>query len=387
MKAIMEDSRGSVLILVAWIFAIIGVIASFLLYRSELEWAAVANLERNTQARQLAEEILQERLTILREDDTENDSMDDAWFEGDGYFQYERDGYEVTIKIEDEGSKPNLNLLGLDELQLFGLDDEQMESLLDWIDLDNDTRPAGAEVDYYQSLTPGYKPRNGFISTLREVLAVKNGQDTYGEIAPYCTVFGKYNINILTGENLENLLLSSGFEKIWVERMVSDFKSYRANKFFNNEDDLRQLSAVSLEKLEQLRPLLTVTGIININFISEKGLKVILEKIGYGTDLAARIINRRREAPFIEIAEAQSFFSNRRMPIKVEYYFATVSTIIRYQIWLNKGKHTYYLETVQERILDNEEWKLYPLSWCFLRNQEAPELPEPPEIDTENGEE
>lgn len=389
MKVFIKDSRGSVLILVAWVFAIIGIIAAFLLYRSELEWAAVVNLERNTQARQLAEEILQERLALLREDDTKTDNMADVWFEDDGYFQYEQNGYQVTVKIEDESSKPNLNLLDLDELQYLKLDGEQVEPLLDWIDLDSELRPAGAETEYYQSSTPSYKPRDGFLSSIREILAVKNGQEIYPEIAPYCTVFGKYNINVLTELKLENLLLSSGFEKSWTERMVNDVKAYRSTKEFDHYDELRQLSAVSLEKLDELRPLLTLSGIININFINETGLRMILKKTGYDTDLAKTIIHHRQEGPFNDITEVQHYFNNVKKPLKVEKYFTTVSTIIRYQIWLSKGRRTYYLESVQERIPDDGEnkWRLYPLSRCYLLNREAPVLPEPPVVVTEDSEE
>ncbi len=388
MKAFIEDSRGSVLILVAWIFAIIGIIAAFLLNRSELEWAAVVNLERNTAARQLAEEILQERMALLRLDDTETDNMADAWFENDGFFQYERDGFQVTVKIEDESSKPNLNLLELDEMQYLKLDSEQMEPVLDWIDPDDEVRPAGAEVEFYQALTPAYKPRNGFLSTVREVLAVKDGPLIYPEIAPYCTVFGKYNLNVLTVPKLENLLLSSGFEKSWVERMVNDVKTYRSTKeVFDNFDELRQLSAVSLEKLDELHPLLTLSGIININFISEAGLKMILKKTGYDTDMSKTIIHRRQEEAFSDLSEVQHFFNNTKKPFKVEKYFTTVSTIIRYQIWLSKGRHTYYLETVQERVSDDGEWRIYPLSRCFLLNREAPELPEAPVEVVEDSEE
>lgn len=378
-----EDERGSVLILVAWVFAIIGIVAAFLLQRSEMEWAAVANLERNNEASQLAEVILQERLVLLREDDTDNDSMADAWFDNDGFSQYERDGYQVTVKIEDESSKPNLNLLNLEELQYLKIDGEQLEPLLDWIDLDDELRPAGAENEYYQALTPAYKPRNGFLPSMREILAVKEGMDIYSEIAPHCTVFGKYNLNVLTELELENLLLSAGFEKIWVERMVNDVKSFRGEKSakeFTHFDELRQLGAVSLEKLDELRPLLTLRGIININFISEAGLKMILKKTGYDTDLSKTIIHRRREEPFGDISEVQHFFNNKENPLKVEKYFTTVSTIIRYQIWLSKGRHSYYLGAVLERVFDDDEWRLYPLSRCFLLNQEVPELPEPPVV-------
>ncbi len=379
-----NDERGSVLILVAWVFAIIGIIAAFLLQRSEMEWAAVANLERNIQARQLAEEILQECIVLLREDDTENDSKADAWFDNDGFSQYERDGYQVTVKIEDESSKPNLNLLNLDELQYLKIDGEEIEPLLDWIDLDDELRPTGAEIEYYQALTPAYKPRNGFLPAMREVLAIKTGPIIYQDLTPHCTVFGKYNLNVLTDLQLENLLSSAGFEKSWVERMVNDVKSFRGEKSareFSHFDELRQLGAVSLEKLAELRPLLTLSGIININFISEAGLKMILKKTGYDTDLSKTIIHRRREEPFSDISEVQHFFNNKENPLKVEKYFTTISTIIRYQIWLSKGRHSYYLETVQERISDDDEWRLDPLSRCFLLNQEVPELPEPPAAD------
>lgn len=379
-----NDERGSVLILVAWIFGIIGIVGAFLIQRSELEWAAVANLERKIQARQLAEEILQEYLALLRQDDPENDSMADAWFANGGFSQYERGGYQVTVKIEDESSKPNLNLLNLEELQYLKIDSEQLEPLLDWIDHDDEQRPAGAEAEYYQALTPAYKPRNGFLPAMREILAVKGGPDIYPEIASHCTVFGKYNLNALTDLQLENLLLSAGFEKTWVERMVNDVRSFRGGKStkeFASFDELRQLSAVSLEKLDELRPLLTLNGIININFISEAGLKMILKKAGYDTDLSKTIIHRRREEPFSDLSEVQGFFPNKENPLKVEKYFTTVSTIIRYQIWLCKGRHTYYLETVQERVSDDDECRLYPLSYCFLLNREAPELPDPPVVD------
>ena len=381
MKFFVEDEHGSVLILVTWIFAVIGIIASFLLYRSELEWAAVANIERNMEARRLVEEILQEHLMLLRTDDTEIDSMADAWFGDDGFFQYGRDGYQVTVKIEDEGSKPNLNLLNLQELQYLKLDGEQLEPLLDWIDPDDEVRPAGAESEYYEALNPAYKPRDGFLPTMREVLAVKGGPEIYEDVASYCTVFGKYNLNVLTGPQLENLLLSAGFDRSWVERMVNDVRSFRGErslKEFISFDELRQLAAVSLGRLEELRPLLTLSGTININFISEAGLRMILSKTGYDTDLSKTLIHRRQEEPFGEVAEVQHFFNNEEKPLKVEKYFTTVSSIIRYQIWLSKGRHSYYLDTVQERVLDDEEWRLYPLSWCFLLNQEVPEIPEPP---------
>lgn len=390
MKTILNDCRGSVLILVAWVFAIMGIIAAFLLYRSELEWAAVVSLERNNRAAGLGERVLQEQLALLRQDDTDQDSVSDPWFREKGYWEEQRDGFQVVVKIEDESSKPNLNIMSRGELGLLGLSEVEADVLIDWIDPDDEISSEGAEADYYQSLAVPYKPRNGFLSTLREVLAVKDGREIYSKVAPCVTVFGKYNINTLTERNLENLLLSSGFDKMWVERMVSDVNNYRTDNIFKSFDELRQLSAVSLDKLDELRPLLTLTGIMNLNFINEKGLETVLKRIGCDQEVAGKIIHRRREEPFTEIGEARHFFNIGEKPFPIEQYFTTVSTIIRYQIWLIKGERTYYLETVQERAPSDgaNKWRTSPLFRCVLRDQEAPELPDPPlDLDEEEEEE
>lgn len=389
MKTILDDCRGSVLLLVAWVFAIMGVIAAFLLYRSELEWAAVVNLERNGRSESLAEQVLQERLALLRLDDTEHDSFSDPWFGETGYYEEERDGYRIVVKIEDESSKPNLNIMSRGELELLGLTGEQADHLIDWIDPDDEISAEGAETDYYQSLAPPYKPRNGFLSTPREVLAIKDGDDIYDKVAPYGTVFGKYNINTLTERNLEGLLLSAGFEKMWIERMISDVKNFRTGKVFKSYDDLRQLSAVSLDKLDELRPIITLNGIMNINFIAEQGLEAILKRTGLNQDVAGKIVHRRREGPFTEIEEARHFFNTGEKPFPIEQYFTTVSTLIRYQIWIIKGKRIYYLDTIQERLPSDgvNKWRTRPLYRCVLRNREAPELPDRPRIEDEEEEE
>ena len=47
------------------------------------------------------------------------------------------------------------------------------DSILDWIDPDDNTRPAGAESDYYLGLTPSYYAKNAPIDNLDELLLVK----------------------------------------------------------------------------------------------------------------------------------------------------------------------------------------------------------------------
>ena len=57
-------------------------------------------------------------------------------------------------------------------MQLPGMTETIADSILDWIDEDDETRPAGAEADVYSAVA-GYEPTNGPISSLDELLLVQ----------------------------------------------------------------------------------------------------------------------------------------------------------------------------------------------------------------------
>ncbi len=86
--------------------------------------------------------------------------------------------------LTDESIRLNLNALMIAEEQqedggkellkaLPAMTDEIAESILDWIDEDDDPRPLGAEVDYYSSLAPAYAPKNGPLESVEELLLVR----------------------------------------------------------------------------------------------------------------------------------------------------------------------------------------------------------------------
>lgn len=91
----------------------------------------------------------------------------------------EFDGARLMIAIEDERGKVPLNLLDGEMaerlLSAIGLSGQRLEiardSLLDWIDADEDARPSGAETGYYARF--GYRPRNGAIGALGELRRVR----------------------------------------------------------------------------------------------------------------------------------------------------------------------------------------------------------------------
>jgi type II secretory pathway component PulK len=87
----------------------------------------------------------------------------------------------------DEASKINLNAMLLIDptgtvlynmLMSFAQTDSNMtadiaDSIIDWIDSDDDPRPNGAESSYYQGLSPPYRAKNGPLESVEELLYVK----------------------------------------------------------------------------------------------------------------------------------------------------------------------------------------------------------------------
>jgi type II secretory pathway component PulK len=85
--------------------------------------------------------------------------------------------------IIDESAKININaLMQLSSdgkiahdvlINLPNMTEGIVNSILDWIDADDDPRPGGAENDYYSGLTPSYRCKNGPLTTVEELLLVQ----------------------------------------------------------------------------------------------------------------------------------------------------------------------------------------------------------------------
>jgi DNA uptake protein ComE-like DNA-binding protein len=96
----------------------------------------------------------------------------------------QRDG-RVAPGAEDEGGKLNLARLtpeALLNIRPF-MTEDTADAILDWLDADDDTRPLGAEIGYYQSATPAVEPRNTLPRTILELelIAGVTPEDLRGE--------------------------------------------------------------------------------------------------------------------------------------------------------------------------------------------------------------
>ena len=85
----------------------------------------------------------------------------------------EDDGQQ-DFAIDDEGSKININTANREVLsKLPGMTPEIADAIIDWRDTDEQPGTAGAESEYYQSLQPPYRCKNGPFESAEELLLVK----------------------------------------------------------------------------------------------------------------------------------------------------------------------------------------------------------------------
>jgi len=74
--------------------------------------------------------------------------------------------------IEWEQREPGAATAAL--LQLPGMSEATAAAILDWIDADGQTRPGGAEAEYYADQGLPYEPRNGVPALLEELLLIRD---------------------------------------------------------------------------------------------------------------------------------------------------------------------------------------------------------------------
>lgn len=391
-KQVQNGQRGTALLLVAWILLIMGSISIFLLYRSGAEWAVVNSYYRRKTLQEIATDRLREYITEFNADESDRDDKSDNWFFGGRIDQElgDQNEYKLTVIIEDEGSKPNINYIyAYPDLEVFIPKELSTAPLQDWIDRNEEPQKDGAENSYYQSLNPPYKSRDGFLSTLEEIKQIKDGDKLYPKLAPYFTVFGKANPNIINSSTFSNLLYSHGLKDYSWEKIMTEFGDLTRgatgkSHFFTSVDTFANIKADELQQ-DKMRPLFRFDGFCNVNLIGLKSLQFIFAEAQINKDLAKRLIQIRDDQPFKTWEEANRVLldlaggGQYQSKGALVDYFTVVSTVVRYKIWIKYRDSSYYLDTVWERYPvtnSKTKWKSHPLSWRVLMNSEVPEIPD-----------
>jgi general secretion pathway protein K len=193
-----KKQNGFAVIIALIAITVLSILAAAFAYSMKVETKLAANANSEEQLLWLgrsgveyARWILSQQVAIAAEP---YDSLNQKWAGGPGGLAESNsplasisldnfpvgDG-TVSLKIIDLERKANINTANTTEIQqaltLMGVDADSIsvvsDSIQDWIDADDAPRIAGAENDYYQSLTPPYSAKNAPMDDLSELLLVK----------------------------------------------------------------------------------------------------------------------------------------------------------------------------------------------------------------------
>jgi len=206
----MNARRGTVLVAVMVIISLSALAAGVLLYRTRAEVTAATAASRGEQAYITARTGLARTMAVLaaagrdqsiwtdnpdlfRSQLVFSDGANDWFFTIYAYNPLDPD--VLRNGVTDESSKINLSIAGAETLMaLPEMTPELVDALMDYRDADANTRPEGAEQDYYDQLPYPYLIKNGPFGTVEELLLVKGftASLVYGE---------DYNLNGLLEPN------------------------------------------------------------------------------------------------------------------------------------------------------------------------------------------
>ncbi len=184
--------RGVILVALLWILTAVSVIALTFAREGFVEVAVARNTRDLTQAYYVARagiaaavfRLWQRRFVPpVRgiELETVPDPLDQGKVVGTA-----GDG-EYEVEVQDESGKINLNMAGEEQLRALMEAlaipkqdaDVIVDSILDWRDPDNLHHLNGAEDDYYLTLDPPYRAKNGRFDAVEELLLVRGVTPDY----------------------------------------------------------------------------------------------------------------------------------------------------------------------------------------------------------------
>lgn len=211
--AVHRGRSGSVLVGLLWCLALLSVLVVGILHSSQRELQLARFHADRIEARYLALAGIEKAKALLYRDARERSraarNHSGALFNapeqfkditlGRGSYRVFRggrpeEGGGVVFGVDDEESRLNINVASPDEfIRLEGLTPDIAAAIVDWRDENQQVTPGGAELEYYASLRPPSRPRDGRIQTVRELLMVRG-------VLPAAFLGGDTHLNGLTDE-------------------------------------------------------------------------------------------------------------------------------------------------------------------------------------------
>ncbi|HHL39989.1 MAG TPA: general secretion pathway protein GspK [Deltaproteobacteria bacterium] len=247
----MGGERGFALVVVLLVTALLVSVVVEFVYAVYVSTSMVANYRDSQRASVLAAtgvEMAQAAIEIL-------DRTDPYRVTGGGGIYYAKSDEDTVLelRITDESSRVSLAVVypatgAVNNrvhdvysrlLSILGRDPELVETLADWIDVDDEPRLSGAETyDYYATLPDPYRPRNAMPVSVDELYMIKGyTPEVVRTIKPFVTVYGDGLVNINRAGKEVLMALSGDMDESLAERIIE----YRASTPFRDRADVMKV--------------------------------------------------------------------------------------------------------------------------------------------------
>lgn len=220
MKSLPRSQKGSVLVAVLWLIAMLGVFCLAVSRQASQELMFGQWLRDRVLGRSLAKAAIQRCLTEIRADQFQVfDAFQESWGSnekamkeislGDGKFSVvcEQDG-EVMFGACDEAGRINLNkasaavlaklVMAVDSSAGSEMSVKIADAIVDWRDPDDSRSSQGAEAPEYKSQKLPYEAANADLKSVEELSMIKGvTPELYRKLLPYVTIYtdGRVNFN------------------------------------------------------------------------------------------------------------------------------------------------------------------------------------------------
>lgn len=177
--------QGSILIFVLFIMLVLSLLTLSFGYRSSLESRTTRQQLILAQLQAQAESAAAIAISLLQQNTNAYDHRAELWHShpplaGPDWLPdwsategQESSDFVTDYQVIDEEGKLNVQYASSTDLEKLGMTPEQIASLFDWIDADDNTQSEGAEEGLYQSLPNPYHAKNGPLEFLEELLLIR----------------------------------------------------------------------------------------------------------------------------------------------------------------------------------------------------------------------
>ena len=234
--SLLKNERGMVLLLVLLVVALLAAVLTELSFSTLVDMRLAETFRDTTRATYLARGGLEVGQMILKDDDNAYDATDELW--AIGVQQYPVADGAISIEISDLDGRVDLNRLVtrgvninvvikdryLRLLEELGADrpDILVNTLIDWIDSDEELSVNGAESPNYGSRDVPYKCKNGPLDSLDELELVEAySPELLKKLRPHVTAYGSAKVNVNTASREVLLSLAEEMDLTAVETLLA----------------------------------------------------------------------------------------------------------------------------------------------------------------------